>query len=118
MSVPATFGAIVYARSIRELSKFYMRMFGLSVVHETNELISLDGDGFNIVVHTTPIEIPEHNFNTVKVFVAVKNLEDAKQQVAELGGQAFEGEWSNPIFKVCNVADPEGNHIQLREFRL
>lgn len=118
MSKPAKFGAIVYARNIQALSKFYIKMFELSVIHETNELISLGAEGFNIVVHTPPIEIPERNFNSVKVFVAVKSLESARHQAIDLGGEALEGEWSNPIFKVCNIADPEGNHIQLREFRL
>lgn len=118
MSGSAKFGAIVYAGSIQELSKFYIKMFGLSVLHETDELVSLGAEGFNIVVHAPPIEIPEQNFNTVKVFFAVKSLESAKHRAVELGGKALEGEWSNPIFKVCNIADPEGNHIQLREFTL
>ena len=118
MSGPAKFGAIVYAKNIQALSEFYMKMFGLSVLHETTELVSLGGDGFNIVVHTPPIELPVRTFNTIKVFVAVTSLEVSRRQAIELGGKALEGEWSNPIFKVCNVADPEGNHIQLREFKL
>jgi len=118
MSGAAKFGTIVYAKNIQELSKFYVKMFGLLVVHETNELVSLGAEGFNIVMHTPPIEIPERNFNTVKVFVTVESLESARHQAIELGGEALEGEWSNPIFKVCNIADPEGNHIQLREFML
>lgn len=118
MSEPAKFGAIVYGRNIQELSEFYMKMFGLSLLHKTTKLVSLGGEGFNIVVHIPPIELPDRNFNTIKVFVAVDNLEDSKRQAIELGGNALEGEWSNPIFKVCNIADPEGNHIQLREFTL
>lgn len=34
-----------------------------------------------------------------------------------LGGEAFEGEWANPIFKVSNIAVREGSHIQIREFK-
>jgi len=118
MSGPAKFGAIVYARNIQELSEFYLNMFGLSVSHETDELVSLVGESFNIVVHIPPIELPERNFNTLKMFVAVESLENARHRATEFGGEALEGEWSNPIFKVCNIADPEGNHIQLREFTL
>ena len=117
MSGPAKFGAIVYAKNIQALSEFYMKMFGLSVLHETTELVSLGGDGFNIVVHTSPIDFPVRNFNTIKILVAVTSLEVSKHQAIELGGKALEGEWSNPIFKVSNIADPEGNHIQLREFK-
>jgi len=118
MSDPSKFGAIVYAENIPLVSAFYLKMFGLRVLHETDGLVSLGGEGFNIVVHTPPVEIPAKKFNTVKVFLAVSNLEDARRQAVELGGRALEGEWSNPIFKVCNIADPEGNHIQLREFTL
>ncbi|WP_444897266.1 VOC family protein [Microbulbifer sp. SSSA005] len=116
MSGPAKFGVVVYANDINELSKFYINMFSLSVLHKTNELVSLGGEGFNIVVHTPPIELPEENFNTVKVFIAVQSLTKARHQAIELGGKSLDGEWSNPIFKACNIADPEGNHIQLREF--
>ncbi|WP_444944830.1 VOC family protein [Microbulbifer sp. ZKSA006] len=116
MNGPAKFGAIIYARNIQSLSRFYLKLFELSVLHETDELVSLGGDGFNIVVHTPPIELPERNFNTVKVFMGVDSLEDIKNRVVALGGSTLEGEWSNPVFKLCNIADPEGNHIQLREF--
>ncbi|MDN3474295.1 VOC family protein [Pseudoalteromonas sp. APC 3355] len=118
MSGPARFGAIIYAGSVKRLSAFYLEMFGLRVLRETNDLVSLGGEGFNIVVHVPPVELPDTKFNTVKVFVAVDSLEDAKRRAMELGGKALEGEWSNPVFKVCNIADPEGNHIQLREFML
>ena len=118
MSGPAKFGTIVYAKNIQALSEFYIKMFGLSVLHETTELVSLGGDGFNIVVHIPPIEFPVRNFNTIKVFVVVTSLEVSRRQAIELGGKALEGEWSNSIFKACNIADPEGSHIQLREFKL
>lgn len=118
MSRSTKFGAIVYARNLQALSKFYLNMFSLSVAHETDELVSLGGESVNIVVHSPPIEIPERNFNTIKMFVAVESIENARHHATELGGEALEGEWSNPIFKVCNIADPEGNHIQLREYKL
>ena len=118
MSGPAKFGVIVYANNIQALSEFYMKMFGLSVLHETTELVSLVGEGFNIVMHTPPIEFPAQNFNTIKVFMAVTSFELSRRQAIELSGKTLEGEWSNPIFKVCNIADPEGNHIQLREYKL
>jgi len=41
----------------------------------------------------------------------------ARATVADYGGSVMEGEWGNPIFKVCNICDPEGNHIQIRGFR-
>ena len=93
-------------------------MFGMTLLRETDDFVSIGNDGFNIVIHTPPIEIPEPNFNTVKIFLTVENHEETKAKATELGGEVFEGEWSNPIFKVCNIADPEGNHIQIRESTL
>lgn len=116
MSGPAKYGVVVYSNNIEQQAEFYKQLFDMMVVHSTNELVSLNKEGFNLVVHTPPIEIPALNFNTIKMFMSVESLEKAKSKAVSLGGGALEGEWSNPIFKVCNIADPEGNHIQLREF--
>ena len=116
MADPAKFGVIVYSRDISSLSQFYMDMFSMISQRETDDFISVGKDGLNLVIHTPPIDIPERNFNTVKLFITVDNLEEAKKRATELGGEALAGIWSNPIFRVCNIADPEGNHIQIREF--
>ena len=93
-------------------------MFNMALLRETEDFISIGSEDFNIIIHVPPIEIPEHNFNTVKIFLTVESHEIARDKAINLGGEALEGEWSNPIFKVCNIADPEGNHIQIREFTL
>lgn len=116
MNGPAKNGVIVYSRSIKKLSEFYIGMFNMTLLRETDDFISVGNTAFNIVIHTPPIDIPEHNFNTVKVFLTVDSHEDARTRALALGGKVFEGVWSNPVFKVCNIADPEGNHIQIREF--
>ncbi|CAA0090555.1 Uncharacterised protein [BD1-7 clade bacterium] len=118
MSTPSSSGVIVYSKNIKNLSQFYIEMFDMAMVRETDDFISIGSDEFNIVVHVPPIEIPEHNFNTVKIFLTVENHERARDKAVKLGGKALDGEWSNPVFKVCNIADPEGNHIQIREFTL
>jgi catechol 2,3-dioxygenase-like lactoylglutathione lyase family enzyme len=117
MNGPARYGAIVYARDIQRLSSFYVDFFGMNLVRETPDFTALAIDGFNLIVHRPPIELREVNFNTVKLFLTVSSLEKARATVADYGGSAIEGEWGNPIFKVCNLTDPEGNHIQIREFR-
>ena len=111
-------GVIVYSKNIESLSRFYIEMFDMDLLRRTDDLVSIGSEEFNIVVHVPPIEIPEQNFNTVKIFLTVESHEKAKCKATELGGKALDGEWSNPIFKVCNIADPEGNHIQIREFTL
>ncbi|MGJ8680318.1 VOC family protein [Paraglaciecola sp.] len=116
MKGPAQFGVIVYSTDIKGLAEFYVAMFGMSIGREATEFISLSHDGFNLIIHVPPVEIPTNNFNTIKIFLTVDSLEQAKLKVIRLGGDTLEGEWGNPIFKVCNIADPQGNHIQLREF--
>lgn len=91
-------------------------MFDMTVQRETEEFISIGKDGVNLVTHTPPIELPNSNFNRVKLFFAVEDLAESRQRAIELGGEALPGEWSNQLFKVCNIADTEGNHIQIREF--
>lgn len=116
MTGPAKNGVLVYSNNINNLAKFYTALFSMQLTRETPELISLVKDGFNIIIHTPPIELPQADFNTVKLFMTVDNLEAAKLKAQELGGQAFAGEWSNPLFRVCNIADSDGNPVQLREF--
>ncbi|MDX1536541.1 VOC family protein [Arsukibacterium sp.] len=118
MSGPQKSGVIVYSNNIKRLSDFYTGMFNLTLLRETDDFISVGDSDFNIVIHTPPIEIPEHHFNTVKIFLTVESLEEARGRVEKLGGEALAGEWSNPVFSVCNISDPDGNHIQIREFKL
>lgn len=116
MSGPARHGALVYSHDIKALANFYTTLFAMTVARETSEFISLTKDGFNIIIHTPPVTMPDSNFNRVKLFLTVDNLETAKSTAASLGGQSFDGIWSNTLFRVCNIADPDGNQIQLREF--
>ena len=83
---------------------------------ETEDFVSIGNDDFNIVIHSPPLKIPKDNFNTVKMFLTASSHEDSRKKAVELGGDTLDGEWANPIFKICNISDPEGNHIQLREF--
>lgn len=116
MSTPAKFGAIIYANDISSLSQFYIDLFGMEAQRKTAEFISIEKDGFNLLIHTPPIALPDTRFNSVKVFLTVDSLSRVSERATQLGGEALSGEWANPFFKVCNIADSEGNHIQLREF--
>jgi len=83
-----------------------MKYFGMNKLRETPEFIALETEGFNLTVHVSLIEILETNFNTVKLFLTVANLDRARETIAAYGGSAMEGEWSNPMFTVCNIKDP------------
>lgn len=116
MNGPAKHGALIYSNDIKALAEFYTELFSMKVARETSELISLVKDGFNIIIHTPPVTMPPPDFNRVKLFLTVDNLETARLKAEQLGGQSFDGVWSNLLFTLCNIADPDGNHIQLREF--
>ncbi|MCB1886378.1 MAG: hypothetical protein KDH20_02115 [Rhodocyclaceae bacterium] len=116
MKGPARYGAVVYARDVRRLADFYRQFFGMTVLRETPDLISLDKDGFNIVIHVPPVEMPEAGFSPVKLFLTVESLAQAREAVTRYGGSVMDGEWCNPVFRLCNIVDPEGNPIQIREF--
>lgn len=116
MTKPAKNGALIYSNDIKALANFYTKLFSMKVTRETSDFISLVKDGFNIIIHVPPAEMPQTDFNTIKLFMSVDNLDAARKKAISLGGQSFEGEWSNPLFTVCNIADLDGNHIQLRAF--
>ena len=74
MSTYSKSGVIVYSYNIKSLSQFYMDMFDMKLLRDTTDFINIGSDDFNIIVHMPPIEIPEYNFNTVKIFLTVKRL--------------------------------------------
>ena len=116
MSGPAQNGVLIYSSNIDSLSEFYLRLFNMRLLRRTNDFISMERDGFNLIIHVPPFNMPNETFSPIKLFLSVQDLEKARKDVIELGGKTFEGEWANPIFRVSNVADRDGNHIQLREF--
>ncbi len=117
MAGPARNGALIYANNIKTLSTFYIAFFNMRVLRETPDFISLDTEDFNVIIHKPPSHIVDaERFNTVKLFLAVDSIEQAKINIVKYGGKALDGVWHNPLFSVCNVIDPDGNHLQLREF--
>lgn len=116
MSGPAQNGVLIYSDDLSNLSEFYEKLFGMRVVRKTNDFISLETNGFNLIIHTPPFDMPTNSFSPIKLFLTVEDMAMARELAVKLGGAVFEGEWSNPLFKVSNIADRDGNHIQLRQF--
>lgn len=115
-SQPTQYGAIVYSMNIKRLADFYVSLFDMQVIRKTGALISLEKQGFNLIIHTPPYPLPQETFNPVKLFLTVDSMQNTRVESLKLGGSVLEGEWKNPIFKVSNIVDPDGNHIQIREF--
>lgn len=116
MSGPAQNGVLIYSGDLGNLSEFYEKLFGMRVVRKTNDFISLETNNFNLIIHAPPFGMPTKAFSSIKLFLTVDDMTMSREEAVKLGGQVFEGEWSNPIFKVSNIADRDGNHIQLRQF--
>ncbi|MCU7553777.1 hypothetical protein OCL06_04085 [Alteromonas sp. ASW11-19] len=116
MTGPAQNGVLVYSDDVSNLAEFYVQLFNMQVSRETKDFTSLEKDGFNLIIHAPPFAIPESGLSPVKVFLTVTDMTDTRKKATTLGGQAFDGEWANPLFKVSNIADRDGNHIQLRQF--
>lgn len=116
MSGPAQNGVLIYSGDLSNLSEFYEKLFGMRVARKTNDFISLEMNGFNLIIHVPPFDMPDKTVSPIKLFLTVDDMATAREEAVKLGGQAFEGEWSNSIFKVSNIADLDGNHIQLRQF--
>lgn len=116
MSGPAQNGVFIYSCDLSNLSEFYEKLFGMRVVRTSNDFINLETNGFNLIIHVSPFDLPTKAFSPIKLFLTVDDIAMSREEAVKLGGQAFEGEWSNPIFKVSNIADRDGNHIQIRQF--
>lgn len=127
MPGPARAGLFIYAKDLRRLARFYEAVTGMQQVTETPEMIVLATPDIQLLVHAIPPEIaatieigtpPTRREDTaLKFFLTVPSLATARDTAAALGGVVGQENWRGPGFTVCNAVDPEGNVLQLREFR-
>jgi len=120
-------GAIVHAKDIERLARFYADVAGLDIVHEAADHIVLESEVYELVVVTIPaataVKIviaapPARRENTAfKLVFMVPGLAGARAAALAAGGalDAPEKEWEFQGARVCDGIDPEGNVIQLRE---
>jgi predicted enzyme related to lactoylglutathione lyase len=125
MPGPAQSGLFIYAKDLNRLSGFYESLLGMRRVHASEDLVVLDADAIQLIVHAIPPHIaatihiaspPEHREDTaLKFFFTVPSIASARQVAAGLGGEVLAEQWQGPGFRACNACDPEGNIFQLRE---
>ena len=125
----ATFnaGAIVYAKDIQQLARFYAAVADMEVMHEVDDHIVLESETCELVIVAIPAAIasrivittpPERRESTAfKLVFAVPDLAQARETAKLNGGEIFPParEWTFQGLRVCDGFDPEGNLIQLRE---
>ena len=127
MANPFTAGAIVYAKDIQRLARFYAAVADLEIVHEVADHVVLESETYELVIVAIPAATaariviatpPVRRENTAfKLSFAVESLAAARVAAQEAGGElnAPAKEWAFQGMRVCDGCDPEGNMIQMRE---
>ena len=125
MSGPARAGLFIYAVDMMRVARFYQELAGMQVMHQREDLMVLQSDDIQLLVHKTPDEIAvgieicsppkRREHSALKFFFTVDSLADARTAAAKLGGEVRGETWDGPGFVACNAIDPEGNVVQLRE---
>jgi len=125
MAGPARAGALVYARDLARVSKFYEEVLQMRRVLADADHHVLESPDLQLIVHAIPAHVAAsiaigsppapREEAAIKLFFTVASFADAAAVAASLGGMLYEQEWAGPGFKVRNGCDPEGNIVQFRE---
>jgi predicted enzyme related to lactoylglutathione lyase len=119
-------GAVIFAKDIERLAKFYAGLLFMAVVHGERGHIVLESQDAQLVLHALPEHVaqsiqmaspPQLRANTaIKLFFSVDDLAQARATAERLGGQlnSPQQEWEARGFRACDGHDPEGNVFQLR----
>jgi catechol 2,3-dioxygenase-like lactoylglutathione lyase family enzyme len=120
-------GAVIFAKDLKRMARFYEVVAGLTVVHTASDHVVLMCQGLELVVHTIPeavasaidvTEPPElRDEAAIKLSLPVPSLAAARSRAARLGGAVGpqESEWDGGGYRACDGYDPEGNVVQFRE---
>lgn len=125
MSGPSRAGLFLYAKDLEAVAGFYASVLHLTRVHSDAELVILQAQGMQLVVHAIPAHIASgitiasppvrREKSAMKFFFTIPSLAAATAEAAARGGEVLTERWTGPGFRVANGCDPEGNVFQLRE---
>jgi predicted enzyme related to lactoylglutathione lyase len=123
----ATAGAVLYAKNVERISRFYAECCGLEVAHSEDDHVVLASPTFQLVILAIPASIaasiaittpPTRRTQTpIKLVFHVDGIDAIREAAARLGGALDPPgrEWQYQGNKVCDGIDPEGNVVQFRE---
>ena len=119
--------AVIFAKDIDVLARFYREVADMVEVHRDRDHIVLQEEGFQIVVHAIPKSISDtfeiatppviRDATPIKICLPVERIESARSKAADCGGRISpkSKEWTARGFTACDGFDPEGNVFQVRE---
>jgi len=120
-------GAVLFAKDLPRVAKFYERLFSMNVTHSDKGVIVLESPRQQLIVHGIPKRIAEsikiktpptrRSDTAVKLVFPVASIARARSKAPTLGGRVDPKgkEFEARGFRACDGHDPEGNVIQLRE---
>ncbi len=120
-------GAVLFAKDLPRLAKFYEGLLSMTIVVAEIDHIVLESDVFRLVLHAIPKQIAKSITITspptrrtdipVKLMFPVPSIADARTKAAALGGKLNpkSKEWEARGFRACDGNDPGGNIVQFRE---
>lgn len=119
--------AVVFAKDVAGMARFYGHVAGMEEVHGDKGHVVLDGGHFQLVIHGIPAHIADsieitrppqiRDAMPIKICLPVDDIDEARTRAAQLGGhiRAKAKEWQARGFTACDGHDPEGNVFQVRE---
>jgi predicted enzyme related to lactoylglutathione lyase len=120
-------GAIVFAKDLQRLARFYREVANLPVTDGDDRFCVLgEGPGRLVIQQIPPdfadqIEItspPQKREETpIKLALAVDDIAAARARAADCGGTLLppDREWTFGEARVCDGIDPEGNVFQVQQ---
>ena len=118
---------MVFAKSVKKLSAFYVRTLGLEVLESTRSHQLLGGNGYQVVVHAIPAKIAREitiakppalrEDSAMKPSFVVPDLKALRLAVVATGGwlKPQELAWTIRGHTVLDGCDPEGNILQFKQ---
>lgn len=126
-SPPHLRGAVIYAKDLDEVSRFYVNGLGMSVSERQPDHIVLSGESTELVLVRIPAGIAgeiriakpplPRAATPIKLVFRVASIDGLRRSIVASGGSvnAQETMWNFGNDRVCDAFDPEGNIFQLRE---
>jgi len=124
-------GAVIYAKDLACMARFYQELLGLQELEREPGHVVLESELVQLVIHAIPeqhaqgihISVPPvlREEQAIKLCFTVGSIAVARQRAATLGGglspasQEWQVEGGVLAFRACNGFDPEGNVLQCRE---